>query len=283
MMAAASAAGSDAVDSSVYTRPIPFKLVKGHGVPVCEAYLRVLNKARFAVSPFCGRPDPDSEPGFEHLERRYLTASEIEPLFNHVHAFMNFGDQDHVENAYHPGAQPDHGYWDTNLENVKGLAFALNQRYLRVWTFQDTVDIDNDGRPDQVLLWQGYGAADNFGPCGIAFSPHRDWIVLYTPQRAFILSADPHRINEGKTRSIFGDPQGSSKNAVQSAVFEKHNPFDPLAGSIDIFKYRGLYYIDVEDLPALETSPEHLEVLLRDHARAEKVCELQTVEKALSK
>src|SRR3984885_498858 len=283
MIATANPANADAVDSSVFTRPIPFELVKGHGVAVCEAYLRVLNKARYEAPPFCGRPDPDSEPGFERLEPRYLTASEIYPLFNHVHAFMYFGDQDHVEHIYHANIDSHLGYWDTTVDTEKEIADELKLNYLRVWTYRSPVDIDNDGHADRVLFWQGYGVADAFGSCGVSVSPGRRWGDGDIPQRAFILSDEPLAIDEKRTRAIFGDSSGSSRNAIQSAVIAKRNPFSPLAGSIGIFKYGGLFYMDIEDVPALEKAPEHLNVLLRDHARTTKVCELQTVNKVLSK
>jgi hypothetical protein len=41
-----------------------FSLQQGHGVPVCEAYLELLNQTKFTETPFCGRPEEGSVKGF---------------------------------------------------------------------------------------------------------------------------------------------------------------------------------------------------------------------------
>src|ERR1700730_15755098 len=58
-----------------------FTLIRGHGVPVCEAYLDLLNRTPLERTPFCGRPDNGPEPEFVPLERQNLGADEILPLF----------------------------------------------------------------------------------------------------------------------------------------------------------------------------------------------------------
>jgi hypothetical protein len=50
-------------------RRYPFKLTKGRGIPVCEAYLQRLNSTLYSTPPFCGRPENNSVPGFEALTR----------------------------------------------------------------------------------------------------------------------------------------------------------------------------------------------------------------------
>ena len=55
---------------------IPMKIVRGKGIPVCEAYLQRLNQTVFHWAPYCGRPENDQIPGFERLKRVRLTPEE---------------------------------------------------------------------------------------------------------------------------------------------------------------------------------------------------------------
>src|SRR4029077_18977234 len=79
-----------------------FSLLEGHGIPVCEAYLELLNKTKFEVTPFCGRPDEGPVKGFEHLDGHFMNVEEIMPLFTKVWEFVRFGDQTHAEKFFHP-------------------------------------------------------------------------------------------------------------------------------------------------------------------------------------
>ena len=61
-----------------------FSLKEGRGVPVCEAYLELLNRTKFEVTPFCGRPSEGPVKGFEHLDGHSMKQEEIWPLFTKV-------------------------------------------------------------------------------------------------------------------------------------------------------------------------------------------------------
>ena len=55
-------------------------LVKGKGVPVCEAYLQRLNQSWFYEPPYCGRPENDQIPGFGRLHTTALSPTEVNKL-----------------------------------------------------------------------------------------------------------------------------------------------------------------------------------------------------------
>ena len=84
-------------DAASPSRSQNFSVLDGKGVPVCEAYLELLNKTRFERTPFCGRPHEGAVKGFEHLEGHFMNLEEISPLFTKVWEFMRFGDQGRTE------------------------------------------------------------------------------------------------------------------------------------------------------------------------------------------
>ncbi len=86
-----------AAQSAPDTDAKQFRLIEGRGVAVCDAYLDLLNQTPLQRTPFCGRPEKGPEPNFASLDRHYLDADEIEPLFSLVWEFMRFNDQHHKE------------------------------------------------------------------------------------------------------------------------------------------------------------------------------------------
>lgn len=53
------------------------------------------------------------------------------------------------------------------------------------------------------------------------------------------------------------------------------NPFRPLADTIGIFEYRGMYYIETENRPKAKNAPlPPVVVYLREHGHTTKVCSI---------
>ena len=227
----------------------PFRLTQGRGLPVCEAYAGLLNRAHYDVDPFCGRPGSDPAHGFDSVPRHDLSAGEILPLFNYVHAFMHFDDQHHVERTYRPNNKdPAKSYWTTDMASYDDIVDFLSRYWLHAWTVDAPIDIENDGTMNRVLVWQGYGAEDNGAYCGGSY-PSQPWDFPYIPQRAFILTPDGKQIDERKTRAIFGAPEGVLPPDRSHLPVNEETPFRPLADSIGIFRYAGRYYLDTENIP----------------------------------
>jgi hypothetical protein len=260
-----------------------FSLREGQGVAVCEAYLELLNRTKFKVTPFCGRPDEGPVKGFEHLDGHLMGVAEIWPLFTKVWEFMRFGDQSHVEKFYYPNAfSPELGYYGTDATSKDTLARGWTDGWLSVWAFATPIDINNDGGALNVITWQGYGATGTGSRCGSDYT-RGQWNDSYVNQRAFVLTADGKAIDESRSRSIFGAPPGVARREDAQLPGGDVPPqaFRPLADSIGILKYAGRYYIETQDRPEPEDAerPEDAElpsvqVLLREHGKTTRVCSL---------
>jgi hypothetical protein len=251
-----------------------FALTNGQGVPVCEAYLGLLNQMPLERTPFCARPDSGPAP-FVPLQRHYLQANEILPLFNYVWGFMLFDDQYHREKVFHPNPNPKLSSWSTDVETLDGIATALGRDWMHVWRYDTPVDIANDGKPLRLLIWQGYGVSRSAASCGADYASGV-WDGTYTEQRVFVLKPDGKTIDEGQTRELFGGTQNghpSQPRDQYSSLPPGATPFEPLADSIGIFDYDGRYYIQIENKPAARgLPPPPVEVLLREHGNTSKVC-----------
>lgn len=256
-----------------------FIMIKGQGVPVCEAYLDVLNRTPLERTPFCSRPDNGPVP-FVPLPRQYLRADEILPLFNYVWEFMRFDDQHHSERVFHPNPNPKLSLWSTDVETLDGISSALGRDWMHVWTYAKPVDIANDGKPLRLLIWQGYGVSRSGASCGADYASGL-WDSTYTEQRVFVLNADGKTIDEGQTRELFGRTGSrASGNGHSSEPRDQYSslppgatPFEPLADSIGVFGYGGRFYIQAENKPASRgATPPPVEVYLREQAHTTKVC-----------
>ena len=249
-----------------------FTLVHGDGAAVCDAYLQVLNQSHFDVTPFCGRPD--NGPGFMLLKRQYWGVEQIFQLAPHVYGFMVFDNQSHLGRWFSPNPDnPNKPLVTTNPETQDSISDSLHRNWMRMWSYEEPIDIENDGSPRNVLIWQDGGAQ-----CGSDYADH-PWTVPYVPQQALIINSDGKTIDERLTRAIFGVPEESSPTRslrrpkyIPGVAYDA-SPFKPLAESIGIFGYRGRYYINTENRPKTQGGPlPPVIVYLRERNRTAKVC-----------
>lgn len=195
-----------------------FRLTVGHGKPVCEAYLQRLNLTASEIPPYCGRPESDVVPGFVRLHRRPLTAEQYNRLVADVWQFTH----------------------DTTGIELPKLAEGTVA--LGAWVYAPPIDIENDKKPRNVLVWQGYGASTYTGECGttgLYGLPGR--VGLRQVQLTYILTADESGIDQGATRQVFGRAPGRYGGDSQSPI---PLPYRPAGLSMGIFEYRGVYYFD---------------------------------------
>ncbi|HEV7165918.1 MAG TPA: hypothetical protein VGO35_11060 [Gammaproteobacteria bacterium] len=248
---------------------------------VCDAYLQLLKQTKFEKTPFCGRPEDGSVPGFIPLKRNYWEAEQIWPIFTHVYEFMLFDDQLHVQRFFSQNPDdPNKPLVTTDPTRKDGIAQFLHRGWMSVWSYAEPIDIENDGSPLNLLLWQGYGAtglSGGGGPCGSDYAEH-SWTISYVNQQAFIVNLDGKTIDEQLTRKIFGAPEESSLRHPKyiPGVAYDANPFRPLAGSIGIFEYRDRYYIETENMPKTKDAPlPPVVVYLREHGHTTRICSLR--------
>ncbi len=248
-------------------RQMHFALTKGQGKPVCEAYLQRLNQTYFYEPPYCGRPENDQVPGFAQLQAVRLSAVEVNRL---LVAQANLTEMLHLVPA--PDALALAASRDTSpvyLDTSGFLPAVSPGQNLSVWRFGHSVDIDNDGVPDNLILWRN-GNLPVWSRCGQQLTHFWN---LQGPI-AFILTADNSAIDERRTLDLFGHSESFGAGAVQGA-------------SIGVFSYRGEFYSDAFSVnpepsgavPAAQYPPELdrniLHVFHRKGGRLEQSCQLE--------
>ncbi len=246
-----------------------YRLTRGRGEPVCDAFLKRLIATNTNRPPYCDIPEDDSIPGFTRLHRVPLTVDEADRVWPHVFGFTQFDQQ--KESI--PGWEPPGTRLGSNV-------FA--------WRYDPPVSLSNNGVPENVLIWQGYGTTGDsiFVPCGgITMAATQDF-EYEPPQIGFVLTPDNKQIDEGKTREIFGHPSG--KAAEERRIGTSSYGFAPIGYTEGVFEYHGLYYIETflsslnGDLRGrYKNDPSigyKLAVALRQKGKTRQVCEYETKE-----
>ncbi len=183
-------------------------LIKGRGVPVCEAYLQRINQTMFYEPPYCSRPDNDQVPGFTRLERKSLPAAVANSIY--VQAF-NISHPTFDNNQLRPPELPTENvvaiHW-LNGTTQKMIPALTSHERLSVWSFDPSVDIENNGRPDDVVIWRGFPPVwhedVDQSACGDS-APALQGAVS-AESYAFILNQGGRDIDVAKTAAVFGDP-----------------------------------------------------------------------------
>jgi hypothetical protein len=217
-----------------------FRLVKGKGVDVCDAYLERLNTTAYQAPPNCDRPENDAITGFARLNRVPLSAEVVQVLLPRVKGFTDQKNQD-LWDIVNAGRQRDGLPFSQPLSDVK----TYLGRDIKVWRYDPPVDIDNDEVPDNVVVWHGFGASGHTGLCGQE-SPYDKGraVTLRQTQIAYILNTNDERIEVFKTITISGHPSGGYRIPDKTGRGTVTSHFRPVGPSISIFKYQELYYFD---------------------------------------
>ena len=208
-----------------------FTLLKGKGVPVCEAYLKRLNTTEwgnYEKLPTCGRPENDSVEGFTKLNRVPLRAEQIAALYGGVTNFLNGGHSDRGNSK------------PSDPHPVKRVQEAIEDNGLVVWRYDPPVDIDNDGKPDDdLIVWEG-GLLQL--TCGRHAGPS-DSIIIH-PSYVFSIDRQQMKLSDERTRELFGHPVGGYPIILQGKQIGLHSGFRPIGMELGIFDFQGQYYFD---------------------------------------
>jgi hypothetical protein len=213
-----------------------FKLTKGHGQPVCEAYLQRLNQTEFISSPYCDRPENATVPGFVPLNRVPMSPPDILKLIGHVFGFMGSRNQDQptmVPSVDASGRRTLIPAW-----TLAGISGALD---LRVWRYVPAPDIGNDGRARNLIVWHGLGASSADAVCGVDYA--NDPRGGFVEQRTLVLTPDSSRIDETATEDTFGHPGRGDLGFIHGQQM-RYQGFVPIGPSISVFEFRDVYYFD---------------------------------------
>ncbi|HNY65298.1 MAG TPA: hypothetical protein PKM41_07645 [Deltaproteobacteria bacterium] len=204
-----------------------FTLVKGKGTEVCEAYLERLNKTWFERLPFCDRPDNTNLPGFEKLNRVNLTAEEIYPLYYGIDSFLSGNKKLNDESEKKSRVN---GINKRNAINC--IEKEIQNLDLSASRYDPPIDFDNDGKPDNLLLWKRYRCGSYEG--GDPFPRHGQTIVL-------VLTPDSMAVDEANTKRLVGHPIGGFPTSDKKGFYKG---FRPVGTSMGIFRYKGTTYFD---------------------------------------
>jgi hypothetical protein len=239
---AASPVAPAMTESSTEGRRYQFKLTKGHGLPVCEAYRQRLNQTPFSLPPYCGRPESNSVPGFAVLQRVPLTQAEIEKLGPWVLAIMRpltYLSKDELIQL-----NEDQGILQELPKEMVGsttMLRALRAPPIHPWRYLGPIDINNNGSPHQVIVWD-WDSTDV--PCG-GYDTHAS-SQIRPGQVALVASADLSSIDQAETDRAFGHPDGGLELGVQTMPngIRFIRALKLIGYSYGIFEYRGAVFFD---------------------------------------
>jgi len=244
-----------------------FELAQGRTVPVCEAYLQRLNQTEYWSPPYCGRPENDQVPGFSRLHRVALSGQETASLYPHLAAF------EHTRSStVHLPLDPQ--------EAISAGSGGAGPAIL-AWRYDPNVDIQNDGAPDNVVIWEGMPVGPPPGWCGDTMTSSGTELSKgqRSRQLAFIAGADTKTIDDERTLALFQHPHDGFPHSGFQVL-----GFIPIGSPISVFKYRDLTYFDTffegggwpdfyGHRARLSTLDNHLAVFLHRNGATRQVCE----------
>jgi hypothetical protein len=260
------------------------KLIKGQGVPVCEAYLQRLNQTVFHEPPSCGRPENDQVPGFARLNRVPLDAWVVNATYAHAYNLSHRTSDNYrlirpfVDSRDVAALRVAQGL----IQRQQPIPAVADSAGISAWRFNPQVDIDNDGQPDTVAIWRDFPPLWDKGPFHACGAQSRDaYDISPVDQVPFILYT---AIDTARTVEVFGDPSPLPKalqlDPRRPTGEQEYQWIRPLGTSIDVFEYRGKYYFDTTKNPRNETVLQQntIYVYLREHGETRDLCEYHNMD-----
>jgi hypothetical protein len=223
-----------------------FALTKGRGHPVCEAYLQRLNQTDFYDKPYCGRPESGSVPGFDVLRRRWLDREQFKALQIDVIEVLTNSQHN---SSYRRQANPD-----GTVSLIEPPNMGPPENFLPgAWFYDPPVDIDNDGHPDNIVLWTGYDRENSMCGAGNA----RNDLPIPGDTSLVALSSDGRTVDRERTNVLTGYGGSALAPPESSVIF---------SSALGVFRYRGLIYYD-----AFFDSAERPEITLESAPESSKI------------
>jgi hypothetical protein len=269
----------------VLKEPI-FQLVRGSGLPVCEAYLQRLNQEDFDRPPFCGRPGGTGVLGFKDPGRVPFTNDESIDLAPWVLALTD--PAIYVPPSDYDSVNANGGEVVKLSDSAKLQAQLYLQYRTTSWHFKSPIDINNDGKPLNIALWD-WDRADN-RDCGIPGG--RTGLPQRTLRVGLVMTKNRRSIDQLQTIAVFGHPDGGLRLFTGAVLGRKDELFlhglRLLGDSYGVFEFQDKFYIDTfmdasfqndvaEDFDNKPQSRENLEkslgVFLREQGKTRLVCE----------
>ena len=225
-----------------------FRLTKGSGTAVCEAYLKRLNITEFEKPPYCDRPENDSIPGFTRLNRVSMSPSDVRDLYPIVWRFLSLANRKGIDWASmdYQRELARSGQFKMTPETLEALNIDWSHGWGKVWRYDPPVDIDNDGVLDNIEIWEGSALPTGVGgrKCGDDGYPITHYgTLIRQPQIAFVIAGDNEWLDVPKTIAVFRHPEVGYPIRLNSKWILSED-FRPIGRSIGIFEFEGVYYFD---------------------------------------
>lgn len=226
-----------------------FRMTKGAGVPVCDAYLERLNTTEYEKPPYCDRPESEAIQGFAKLNRVPLSPGDVRDLYPIVGDFIASANQKNLDWTDMKLQQQltETGRDKLSDASAKSLQMDLDAGWAKMWRYEPPIDIDNDGVPDNVEVWQGLPLRGGVGgtQCGGYMYKFPNDPPLRQPQVAFVVTGNNDRLDVIKTEKIFAHPKGGYRFfSTAEQKWKISDDFRPIGDSMGIFKYQDMYYFD---------------------------------------
>ncbi|WP_139351652.1 hypothetical protein [Rhodanobacter sp. C06] len=119
---------------------------------------------------------------------------------------------------------------------------------IRAWKYVPWISLKNDGKTDDVVVWQGSGVYPGLSGnarCGEVNEVMDPPDGARTEQIILVLSGEGNAIDEQETRRLFGNPGPSSLYIRAFKGVDGVSPFGPLGHEMGLMKYKGTSYIYV--------------------------------------
>ena len=150
---------------------------------------------------------------------------------------------------------------------IESVRKDMGMNRLGAWRYDPPVDIDNDGTPDNIIIW-------NRGRFSCGSVNQDSPYPAHSSYTANILDEQNQSIDEERTRELFEHPMG---------WFEiKSENFRYIGMSMGIFAYQGVFYFDTfydgwGDYEGRHRNSREmastLAVFLRKDKKTEQLCE----------
>jgi hypothetical protein len=219
-------------------------------VPVCEAYLQRLNQTDFYSPPYCGRPESTLVPGFALLHRHWLTVDQYRVLWPDVLDLARNAPL-HSDYIRHKNADGSETLIPPPLQVADD--FAPDG-----WSYDPRIDIDNDGEPDNVVIWSGSSrssALDCGGPNA------RNGLPIRGDSEGLILTRDS-KLDPKRTLEVFG----------RVRYLAAMDGWPEMGNEFGIFKYRDVVYFDTFYGGYVDGASRNLSVYLMKNSTRLNVC-----------
>jgi len=225
-------------DPYVVQATYEFRIIKGQRLDVCQAYLNRLRKTQFDEPPFCDIPENDSIEGFTLLKREPIPVEEAAALWPHIFTFSRGSIE-----------LPPQEQWRIDEKHLFEQGSERTKqnfgRNILAWKYDPRVSLNNDGKVENLLIWQGYGVAGwgYFGKCGWDYFEGSGPGGGRQTRIGVVLKDDDSGIDVQATKRLleWPTPEGPPDGKEREGVEER---FRTLGYSLGLFEYRGKFYMD---------------------------------------